>query len=137
MLTAAYLFDGRSEIDFSFWFYLFGLLTLSGGLTLMGDGNQLGKAIYCLIHLLLIALSILLQRKAFLIFGAIGTFAYLMGEAEGYFRNSFGFTVALTLTGILFIVVGIAYKRNEATLEAKFSPWIPTRVRRRHNSLAG
>jgi hypothetical protein len=79
MLTTAYLLDGKSEVDFSFWFYLFGLLTFTGGLTLMGDGNQLGKAIYCLVHLLLITLSVILQRRAFLVFGAIVVFVYLMG----------------------------------------------------------
>jgi hypothetical protein len=131
MLIAAYLMEGRYESDFSFWFYLFGLLTFTGGLTLLGDGDQFGKAIYCLIHLLMMALAIILQRRAFLIFGAIGVFIYLMGEAEGFFRNSFGFTLALTCIGIFFIAAGIAYKRNEAVLEAKFSPLIPSRIRRR------
>ena len=132
MLICAYILDGAPELDFSFWFYLFGLLTFTGGLTLLGDGSQLGKAIYCLIHLAMMVLAIILQRKAFLIFGAIGVFAYLMGEAEGYFRNSFGFTFSLTIIGIFFIAAGITYKRNEAALEAKLSPLIPERIRHRH-----
>jgi hypothetical protein len=135
MLTIAYLLDGKSEIDFSFWFYLFGLLTFSGGLTLLGDGSQFGKAIYCLLHLLLMTLSIILQRKAFLVFGALGVFAYLMGEAQGYFRNSFGFTISLTLIGAFFIAAGIAYKRNEHSIEAKLLPLIPDRIRQRHRTL--
>jgi hypothetical protein len=83
----------------------------------------------------MIALAIILQRRAFLIFGAIGVFAYLMGEAEGYFRNSLGFTVSLTLIGVLFIAAGIAYKRNERVLEARLSPFVPNRVRHRHGSV--
>jgi hypothetical protein len=134
MLAVAYLLDGKSKVDFSFWLYLFGLLTFSGGLTLLGDGNQLGKAMYCLVHLLLMALSIILQRKAFLVFGALGVFAYLMGEAQGYFRNSFGFTISLTLIGAFFIAAGIAYKRNERSIEAKLLPLIPNRIRQRHRS---
>jgi hypothetical protein len=134
MLICAYVLDGNSELDFAFWFYLFGLLTFTGGLTLLGDGSQLGKAIYCLIHLAMMILAIILQRRAFLIFGAIGVFAYLMGEAEGYFRNSLGFTFSLTLVGIFFIVAGILYKRNEAGLEAKLAPLIPGRIRHRHIS---
>lgn len=132
MLIAAYLVDGVSEQDFSFWFYLFGLLTFSGGLSLMGSGSQLGRAIYCLIHLAMMALAILLGRRVFLVFGAIGTFVYLATEAEEFFRNSFGFTIALTLIGIAFISGGIAYKRQEARFESKLSRFMPGRVRRRH-----
>jgi hypothetical protein len=58
-----------------------------------------------------------------------------MGEAQGYFRNSLGFTFSLTLIGILFIAAGIAYKRNEKLLEAKLSPLIPSRIRHRHAAL--
>ena len=136
MLAIGYFADGETDRDFAFWFYLFGLLTLSGGLTLLGDGNQFGKAIYCLIHLTLIVLSVLLQRRAFLIFGALGVFAYLVGEAESYFRNSFAFTVALTLIGIAFIVLGILFKKNEALLSTKLARFIPARVRLHHGMLA-
>jgi len=132
MLLVAFFADGETEMDFAFWFYLFGLLAFTGGLTLLGDGNQLGKAIYCLIHLGLIVLSIVLQRRAFLVFGAIGVFCYLASEATGYFRNSFGFTIALTLIGAAFVVAGVLYKRSEAAMTARLSPWIPARVQHRH-----
>jgi hypothetical protein len=136
MLLAAYLLDGDTELDFSFWFYLFGLLTFSGGLTLLGDGSQFGKAIYCLLHLLLMLLAVVLQRKAFLVFGAIGVFVYLMDEAQGYFRNSFGFTLSLTVIGALFIAAGILYKRNERSITTKLRPLTPTRIRQRHGTSA-
>lgn len=132
MMTVGYLMDGPRELDFAFWFYLFGVLTFSGGLTLMGSGNQISKAIYCLIHLCMMALAIVLRRKVFLVFGSIGVFSYLASEAQTYFRNSLGFTFSLTAIGILFILAGIAYKRNEAALEARLSPLMPGRVRHRH-----
>ena len=132
MLAVAYFADGETERDFSFWFYLFGLLTFTGGLSLLGDGTQIGKAIYCLLHLGLIVLSVILQRRAFLIFGALGVFIYLVDEAEGYFRNSFAFTVVLTLIGIAFIILGILFKKNESLLTARLRPFIPSRVRQRH-----
>jgi hypothetical protein len=132
MLIAAFLLDGASELDFAFWFYLFGLLTFTGGLSLLGSGSQLGRAVYCLIHLVLMALAIILRRRVFLVFGGIGVFVYLAVEAEEYFRNSFGFTVALTLIGIVFIAGGIAYKRQEAALAARLVRFMPGRVRRRH-----
>lgn len=132
MLIVAYLVDGASRLDFAFWFYLFGLLTFSGGLSLLGSGSQLGKAAYCLIHFAMIVAAILLQRRAFLVFGGIGVFAYLAMEASEYFRNSFGFTVALTIIGACFIAAGVVYKRNEAQLEAKLVRFMPARVRQRH-----
>jgi hypothetical protein len=135
MLLVAYLLEGASELDFSFWFYLFGLLTFTGGLTLLGDGSQLGKAIYCLLDLLMMLLSVLLQRKVFLVFGAIGVFVYLMDEAESYFRNSIGFTLSLTVIGALFIAAGIFYKRNEQSITRKVHPLIPARIRQRHGAL--
>jgi hypothetical protein len=136
MMVIAYFLDHRSSLDFAFWFYLFGLLTFTGGLTLLGDGDQLGKAIYCALHLLLMALAIILQRRVFLVFGALGVFIYLMGEAEGYFRNSLGFTVALTIIGVLFIAGGIAYKKNEPELTRLLYPLIPERIRHRHSIAA-
>jgi hypothetical protein len=135
MLIAAYLMDGASDTDFSFWFYLFGLLTFTGGLSLLGSGSQLGRAVYCLIHLAMMVAAILLRRRVFLVFGGLGVFIYLATEAEEYFRNSFGFTVALTLIGIAFIVAGIAYKRHEAALVGNLVRFMPRRVRQRHASL--
>jgi hypothetical protein len=56
----------------------------------------------------------------------------LVDEAEGYFRNSFAFTVVLTLIGIAFIILGILFKKNESLLTARLRPFIPSRVRQRH-----
>jgi hypothetical protein len=128
MIAAGYLADGQSELDFAFWFYLFGVLTFSGGLTAMGSGNQLSKAVYCLIHLLMIAIAVILRRKVFLVFGGIGVFLYLSQEAAIYFRNSFGFTLSLTVIGVLFILAGIAYTKNEIRIRARLSPLLPGRI---------
>ncbi|MFT4111453.1 hypothetical protein [Silvibacterium sp.] len=138
MLICGYLLDSLSELDFAFWFYLFGLLAFTGGLSLMGSGSQLGRAVYCLIHLLMIAVSIILQRRAFLVFGALGVFAFLVSEAEGYFHDSFGFTIALTVIGALFIALGILFKRNSEAIEGRLAPLAPEHIRRRreaHRSL--
>jgi len=132
MMAVGFFADGESDKDFAFWFYLFGVMAFSGGLTLLGDGSQLGKAVYCLIHLGLIVLSIVLQRRVFLVFGALGVFGYLASEATGYFRNSFSFTIALTVLGVVFIAAGMLFKRNEAALTKALSPLIPDRVRHRH-----
>ena len=132
MITAGYLVDGARGLDFAFWFYLFGVLTFSGGLTLMGSGGQFSKAMYCLVHLFMMVVAVILRRKVFLIFGSIGVFFYLANEAQTYFSNSLGFTFSLTLIGVLFILAGIAYKRHEAALESMLSPLMPGRVRSRN-----
>lgn len=104
MLLVSYWLDRRAELDYSFWGYLFGLMTFSGGLSLMDSGSQLAKLGYCLIHVALIALSLFLQRRAFLIFGSIGVFGYLCNEAYTYFRNSVAFPFVLSGIGVLLIV---------------------------------
>ena len=53
----------------------------------------------------------------FLIFGGIGVFFYLASEAETYFKKTLSITFSRSLLGFLFILAGIAYKRNEAVLE--------------------
>jgi hypothetical protein len=131
LLAIAYFADGWTELDFSFWFYLFGLLTFCGGLSLLGDGHELGLAIYCLIHLALIGLALVLERRVFLVFGGIGVFAYLEQEASRHFRDSFRFSIALTIIGILFIAGGLLYKRNEPEWAERLAPLRPQRVRRR------
>ncbi|MFP5206404.1 MAG: DUF2157 domain-containing protein [Acidobacteriota bacterium] len=130
MIAAGYFVDGRSDRDFAFWFYLFGVLTFSGGLTVLGSGNQVSSALYCLIHLLMIAASILLERKVFLVFGSLGVFLYLAEQAANYFANSFAFTFSLTAIGILFMLGGFAYARNEAKIQMRFSRYVPRRIRK-------
>jgi hypothetical protein len=132
MLGIGFFADRDTDQDFAFWFYLFGLMAFCGGLSLLGDGSQLGKACFCLIHLALILISIVLQRKVFLVFGGLGVFAYLVDEAYGFFSNSITFTLGLTVLGALFIAAGIIYKRNEAVLAATLRPLMPERVRRRY-----
>jgi hypothetical protein len=132
MLAVAWFLDGRRDLDFAFWFYLFGLLTFSGGLTFLHSDNEWGKALYCLIHFAMLVAAVLLRRRVFLVFGGIGVFCYLAQEAQEHFRNSLGFTLALTAIGVVFIAVGILYKKNESMLEARLAPLMPARIRERH-----
>ncbi len=77
MLLVSCWLDRKTEIDYSFWGYLFGLLTFTGGLSMLDSGSQLAKLGYCLIYLAMIVVALLLQRKVFLIFGGFGVFGYL------------------------------------------------------------
>ena len=124
MLLVSYWLDRKTELDYSFWGYLFGLMTFTGGLSLMDSGSQLAKLGYCLIHVALIVLSLLLQRRAFLIFGSLGVFGYLCNEAYTYFRNSVAFPFVLSLIGISLIVAAMKFKKNEEALRQRFAGWL-------------
>ncbi len=132
IMLVAFFLDGERDVDLAFWFYLFGLLTFSGSLSLWEGGTQLGKAIYCLLHVALIVLSVVLQRRAFLVFGALGVLFYIGDEAYGFFKDSISFTFGLTAIGIAFIVLGLLYKRSEPALTHALLPFIPDRIRRLH-----
>lgn len=76
----------------------------------MDTGNQLAKLGYCLIHVALIVISLVLQRKLFLVFGALGVFGYLCNEAHTYFRNSLAFPFVVSFIGIALIVGAMKLK---------------------------
>jgi len=129
-LLVSYWIDGRSDLDFSYWGYLFGLLMFTGGLSGMETGSELAKAGYCLVHLGLIFVSLLLRRKVFLVFGALGVFGYLCNEAYTYFRYSVAFPFLLTLIGIGLIAAAMLYKKNERVLEVRIGGWLSRDVLR-------
>ena len=132
LLGIAWFADGERELDLAFWFYLFGLLALTGGLLALGSGKQSGLLLFGLLHLLMLPCALVLQRRVFLVFGAIGTFIFLATEATRFFRNSLGFSVALTLIGVVMIAAGIFYKRHEARLSAALFKLMPQRVLHHH-----
>lgn len=113
ILAIGYGIDKLSEkIDFAFWIYLAGLLSFWGGLTSIPSTNELGKFIYCLINVGLIAASLKLQRKSFAVFGAFGLFGYLGHLAWDIFENSLLFPMALAFIGMMMIVGTVQYQKN-------------------------
>ena len=130
MLIAAYLVDlrGRSD-DFAFWGYLYGLLAFWGGLSSMTSDSELGKFIYCLINLGLIFCALVLRRRTFIVFGALGFFGYLGHLAYRVFADSILFPFALTLLGIGIIFLGVQYQRRKKTLEQRFRALVLPHIR--------
>jgi hypothetical protein len=127
-IIIAYLVDirhRRRDGDFAFWLYLFGLLAFWCGLSFRGDSTELQKFIYCLINLGLMSLSVLLKRKVFIIFGALGVLTYLGHLAYTVFQDSLLFPFALTVLGIVIIYVGVVYQRNIRTIERFFDNILP------------
>lgn len=130
MLAAAYAVDRRTREDFAFWGYLFGLMAFWGGLSLHDSDSELAKAGYCLINVALMGVGVFLRRRAFMVFGAIGTFGYLAHLADAVFADSIFFSVALTALGVAIIVAGIQLKRHGPRLEAAIEMALPAGLRR-------
>jgi len=126
VLGVTYLLDRRTDQDYAFWLYLFGLVAFWGALTYDG----VGSITYCLINLGLMLVAVLLQRKTFMVFGAIGVYSYLGHLAFDVFKNSLLFPAALTALGIAIIAAGVWYRSREAAVEAALLRILPGAVRR-------
>jgi hypothetical protein len=97
--------------NFAFWCYLFGLFAFWGGMTSMDSDSELGRFLYMLINVGLIAVALWLRRSVFLIFGAIGVFIYLGHLAYEVFKDSVLFPFALALLGLGLIVATVLGQR--------------------------
>jgi hypothetical protein len=130
MLLAAIGVDLKSESrkDYAFWLYIFGVITFWGGLTCHQDSTEFSRFIYCTINFLLIFLGVLLNRRVFAVFGAIGILIYLQHLAYVIFKDSLSFPVILVLFGILIIFAAMAYARIEKRMHAALKPYIPKKI---------
>lgn len=129
LLFAAFLIDRCSEEDYAFWGYLFGMMTFWGGLSLLGEGSEVGWFVYGLVNLGLILLSVLLQRRVFVVFGAIGVFGYVGHLAWEIFEDSMLFPFALSAIGLAVIALGILYARNRERIERAVVGVMPESIR--------
>jgi len=126
VLGVTYLLDRRTKHDYAFWLYLFGLVAYWGALSSEG----VGSFAYAVINLGLILVAVLLQRKTFVVFGAIGMYAYLGHLAFEVFRDSLLFPAALTALGIVIIGLGVWYRKQEGPIDAALLRLVPSALRR-------
>ncbi len=131
MIGVAWLVDLRRwrSGDFAYWLHLFGLLTFWGGLTAQHSGDEIGKAVYCAINVGLVLLALVLMRRAYAIFGAIGISLYLGHLADEVFRDSILFPFALSAIGVLVIAAGLLFHRYGDRLAALIGGVLPEYVR--------
>ncbi len=128
MVVAAYVVDRRTKEDFAFWGYLFGLMAFWGGLSFMESNDELGKFFYAMINVGLMLLSVLLDRRAFIVFGSLGVLGYLGHLAQEVFKDSLLFPFALALLGIAVIALGVWYQRRREAIEAAILALVPARL---------
>ncbi len=130
VLIGAYLIDRRTEEDYAFWGYLFGMFAFWGGLTLLEGGSELEWFFYGLVNLGLVLLSVLLQRRVFIVFGSLGVFGYVGHLAWEIFEDSLVFPFVLSAVGLTIIALGILYTRNKERVERRILSRVPKGIRR-------
>ncbi|ASQ46058.1 DUF2157 domain-containing protein [Legionella clemsonensis] len=131
MILLAFWVDLRSRntLDYAFWLYLFGVIAFWGGLTCQHSDSELSKFFYMCINLIMIGVGVILMRKVFVIFGAIGCAIYLGHLASQVFKDSLLFPIALTCIGLLIIYLGTLWQKHEAAVTQKAQSILPVQLR--------
>lgn len=109
----------HQKADYAFWLYLFGVIAFWGGLSFQDSNSEFDKFIYLTINLFMIGVGVLLVRRVFVVFGALGSCAYLAHLTANVFEDSWLFPIALTLIGLLVIYLGVLWQKNEAAITRK------------------
>lgn len=124
MLALGIYLQRKAKEDYSFWFYLFGhLLILSFFSSLTLDREGVLGIIYFVVYLLFVIASVWLQRRVFLVFGAIGCYGYLSYLAFQVFEGALGFVFALGGIGLLMVLSAVGYQKYAR-------PWLEKQFRR-------
>jgi hypothetical protein len=87
-----------------------------------------GKALYCLLNVGLLLLAVILVRRIYAVFGAIGISLYLGHLADVVFKNSLMFPFALSLIGVAVIAIGLLYHRKQEAIAAWLTAHLPDAV---------
>lgn len=119
----------RDTADYAYWLYLFGVMAFWSGLSAQSSDFELSKFIYFSINLVLILLGVILDRKVFVIFGALGSFYYIGHLAFKVFADSYFFPVALTIIGFMIIYIGILWQKHEANITHRIRSVLPNQLR--------
>ncbi|MDP3047452.1 MAG: hypothetical protein Q8O07_08250, partial [Chloroflexota bacterium] len=112
MLALGIFLQQQTRRDYSLWLYICGhLIVLShlGALTL-DTGGMLGL-LFLFVYLTFVIASVWLQRRVFLIFGAIGCYSYDSYLAFQVFQGALGFVIALGSIGLLIVLTAVGYQK--------------------------
>jgi hypothetical protein len=118
MLVVAAVIDRRAREDYAFWGYLFGLLAFWGGLTGMDSNSELDKFVYCMVNVVLLLAGVLLERRAFPVFGGLGVLIYQGHLARKVFRDSMAFPFVVSAAGLAIIWLGWIWQKRAAEIDA-------------------
>ena len=124
-------FRNRSERDYPFWLYLFGVMAFWSGISSMiFFDSKGGNFLYCLINLAILLAGVLIRRRVFVVFAAFGIFGYCFHLASQVFKESWLLPVSLTFVGLAIVLLGIWWQRNEVVFTEKLQSKMPPAIRR-------
>ena len=131
MIGLAFWVDirSRNKADYAFWIYIFGVIAFWGGMSMQHSDSELSKFMYFAINLLMIGAGVLLVRRVFVIFGALGSCGYLGHLASNVFKDSWLFPISLTAIGLIVIYLGILWQKHEKTITTKTRNILPIQIR--------
>ena len=131
MILVALWVDLRSweQADYAFWLYIFGVIAFWGGMTAQESDSELSKFIYFCVNIVMIVVGVVLVRRVFVIFGAIGACIYLGHLAWNVFEDSWFFPITLTAIGLSIMYLGVLWQKNEKVLTEKSRALLPRRLR--------
>lgn len=119
----------RNKADYAFWLYIFGVIAFWGGMSLQYSDSELSKFIYFSVNLTMIAAGVLVVRRVFVIFGALGCTGYIGHLAADIFRDSWLFPIALTILGLLIVYLGILWQKHEQSITIKAQKLLPVALK--------
>jgi hypothetical protein len=126
VLIVAWFVDRRPlGGDFAFWLHLFGMMAFWGGLSLKSSDSEIAKALYCLLNVGLVLLSVVLRRQVYAVFGTLGVAGYLGYLSHSVFKDSMLFPFALSGIGVLVIAAGLYYHKNQDAIAAWLERYLP------------
>ncbi|MBY0464738.1 MAG: DUF2157 domain-containing protein, partial [Burkholderiales bacterium] len=95
------------------------------GLSLRDSHSELGKAIYCLINVVLVFWGAAINRRVFTVFGGLGVAIYLGYLAARVFQDSLAFSFVLSVLGLGVVALGVWWQRNEVHIHRRLARWLP------------
>ena len=130
IIILAWIADYLERGDFAFWLHLFGLMAFWGGITATESSSEAAKVLYCLLNVGLLLIAIILMRRTYAVFGAIGISIYLGHLADVVFKDSLLFPFALSLIGIAVIAAGLFYHRKQEAIATWLAAHLPEAILR-------
>ncbi len=113
----------QNSEDYSYWLYAFGATMLWGTIISIiiqyGWYNEFAYFLAALFSFVYMLISILIKRKVFMCWGALGFWSYLGHLAYKVFAGSFWFPFVLVAFGLAIIFFGIYYSKYCEILEVK------------------
>lgn len=120
---------GYKSGDYAFWLYMFGVIAFWGGMTSQYSDSELSKFIYFTINLLMIGIGVVIARRVFVVFGALGSAFYLGHLANVVFKDSLLFPMALTAIGLGLIYLGVLWQKHEQQISENIQTHLPAALR--------